>query len=72
MAKKQKRFSPLKPGTKIQYQNIELLKDFLTVRGTIIPRRNTRLLVKQQRELVKAVKRARIMGLLPFSIAKSK
>lgn len=51
---------------KIQYKNIELLSTFITDHGKILPRRKTNLSVKQQKELKKAVKRARVLSLLPF------
>jgi small subunit ribosomal protein S18 len=39
---------------------------FLTDHGQILSRRTTNLTVKQQKELKKAIKRARILNLLPF------
>ena len=42
------------------------LKKFITERGKILPRRLTGLTAKQQRDLTNAVKRARIVALLPF------
>ena len=61
-----KRLSPIKPGEPIDYKDIDLLKKFITERGKILPRRLTGLTAKQQRDLTNAVKRARIMALLPF------
>jgi small subunit ribosomal protein S18 len=58
--------SPLTTDQKIQFKNIELLSTFITDHGKILPRRKTNLTVKQQKELKKAVKRARILSLLPF------
>ena len=48
------------------YKDINLLKTFLTEHGKILPRRSTNLTVKQQKELKSAIKRARILNLLPF------
>jgi small subunit ribosomal protein S18 len=45
---------------------VELLSKFLTEQGKILPRRVTGLTTKQQTRLTKAVKRARILALLPF------
>ena len=45
---------------------VELLKKFITDRGKILPRRLTGLTANQQRDLTIAVKRARIIALLPF------
>ncbi|MFZ9534615.1 MAG: 30S ribosomal protein S18, partial [Vulcanococcus sp.] len=58
--------SPIKPGEPIDYKDVDLLKKFITERGKILPRRLTGLTAKQQRDLTNAVKRARIMALLPF------
>ena len=61
-----KRLSPIKPGDPIDYTDVDLLKKFITERGKILPRRMTSLTAKQQRDLTNAVKRARIVALLPF------
>ena len=61
-----KRLSPIKPGDPIDYKDVELLKKCITERGKILPRRLTGLTAKQQRDLTNAVKRARIVALLPF------
>ena len=61
-----KRLSPIKPGDPIDYKDVDLLKKFITDRGKILPRRLTGLTAKQQRDLTTAVKRARIIALLPF------
>jgi small subunit ribosomal protein S18 len=51
---------------KFDYKNIDLLNLFLTEQGKIMPRRATGVTVQQQRKLAKAIKRARILSLLPF------
>jgi len=61
-----KRLSPIKPGEPIDYKDVDLLKKFITERGKILPRRLPGLTAKQQRDLTTAVKRARIVALLPF------
>ena len=61
-----KRLSPIKPGDPIDYKDVDLLKKFITERGKILPRRLTGLTTKQQRDLTNAVKRARIVALMPF------
>ncbi|EAU73852.1 MULTISPECIES: 30S ribosomal protein S18 [unclassified Synechococcus] len=61
-----KRLSPIKPGDPIDYKDVDLLKKFITERGKILPRRLTGLTAKQQRDLTNAVKRARIVAMLPF------
>jgi len=54
---------------KIDYKNIDLLNLFLTEQGKILPRRATNVTIQQQRKLAKAIKRARILCLLPFKIS---
>lgn len=66
MAYFRRRISPIKPGDPIDYKDVELLRKFITERGKILPRRITGLTAKQQRDLTIAVKRARILSLLPF------
>ncbi len=61
-----RRVSPIKPGDPIDYKDVDLLRKFITERGKILPRRITGLTAKQQRDLTVAIKRARILALLPF------
>lgn len=51
--------------TAIDYKDCELLKKFMTERGKIMPRRLTGTSALQQRQIKRAIGRARIMGLLP-------
>jgi len=53
--------------THIDYKDVDLLKKFVSERGKILPRRVTGTSAKYQRKLTTAIKRARIMALLPFS-----
>ncbi|MBW4514878.1 MAG: 30S ribosomal protein S18 [Timaviella obliquedivisa GSE-PSE-MK23-08B] len=66
MAYFRRRVSPLKPEEPIDYKDVDLLRKFITERGKILPRRITGLTAKQQRDLTEAIKRARILALLPF------
>ena len=50
----------------IDYKDVDLLKRFISERGKILPRRVTGTSAKNQRKLTVAMKRARVMGLLPF------
>lgn len=50
----------------INYKNIFLLRKYISIEGKILPRRLTNLNAKQQRNMAKAIKNARIMGFLPF------
>ena len=51
---------------KIDYKDIDLLKLFITEQGKILPRRATGITAQQQRKIAKAIKRARILSLIPF------
>ncbi|GAB6099639.1 30S ribosomal protein S18 [Halanaerocella petrolearia] len=53
---------------KIDYKDINLLDKYITDRGKILPRRITGNCAHHQRDLTKAIKRARNMALLPFKI----
>ena len=50
----------------IDYKDGNKLKRFITENGKILPRRQTGVCAKHQRELANAIKRARIMAILPF------
>lgn len=50
----------------IDYKDINLLKKYITEGGKILPRRMTGTCAKHQRVLAKAIKRARLVDLLPF------
>lgn len=50
----------------IDYKDLDLLSQFITERGKIIPRRITGVSFFHQKQLTKAIKRARHMALLPF------
>lgn len=50
----------------IDYKDTVRLRKFLTERGKIMPRRMSGVCAKHQRELAIAIKRARIVALLPY------
>lgn len=50
----------------IDYKDSKQLQKFITDQGKIIPRRITGLSAKQHRELVRAIKRARQIAILPY------
>ena len=52
--------------TYIAYKDVRLLKKFMPDRGQITPRRISGATAKQQRMVASAVKRARIIALVPF------
>lgn len=53
--------------SEIDYRDIELLKQFITDKGKIIPRRISGLSARKQKLLTRAIKRARNAALLSFS-----
>ncbi|MGW3292968.1 30S ribosomal protein S18 [Streptomyces xiamenensis] len=53
--------------TYIDYKDTELLRKFISDRGKIRSRRVTRVTVRQQRALARAIKNAREMALLPYA-----
>ena len=52
--------------TTIDYKDEKRLQRFVTEQGKIIPKRITGTCAKHQRQLVRAIKRARHLALLPF------
>ena len=50
----------------IDYKDVVTLKKYITEGGKILPRRMTGVCAKHQRVLAKAIKRARLVDLLPF------
>lgn len=53
--------------TAIDYKDLNRLRRFISEKGKIMPRRMSGVCAKHQRELAIAIKRARIMALLPFN-----
>ena len=51
----------------VDYKDVDLLKDFITENGKLIPARITGTKSKYQRQLGTAVKRARFLALLPYT-----
>ena len=51
---------------KIDYKDTKMLSRFLSERGKIVPSRITAVSVKKQRDLARAIKRARHLALLPY------
>jgi small subunit ribosomal protein S18 len=52
----------------IDYKNLSLLRAFITERGKILSGRITGTCAKHQRELDTAIKRARMLALIPFTV----
>ncbi|MFO7154461.1 MAG: 30S ribosomal protein S18 [Caldicoprobacter oshimai] len=53
---------------KVDYKDIQRLKKYMTERGKILPRRISGNCAKHQRQLTVAIKRARNLALLPFTV----
>jgi small subunit ribosomal protein S18 len=51
---------------KIDYKDVRLLSRYISERGKIVPSRITAVSAKKQRELARAIKRARFLALLPY------
>ena len=52
----------------IDYKDVKLLERYISERGKIVPSRITAVSTKKQRELSKAIKRARFMALIPYLV----
>lgn len=52
----------------LDYKDVAKFRKFITDRGKIVPRRNSGICAKHQRELASAIKRARFIALIPFTV----
>jgi small subunit ribosomal protein S18 len=52
----------------IDYKDVKLLQRYISERGKIVPSRITAVSSKKQRELARAIKRARFLSLLPYAV----
>ncbi len=52
--------------SKIDYKDVRRLRKFMSERGKILPQRATGLCAKHQRQVSRAIKRARELALLPY------
>lgn len=51
----------------IDYKDVDKLRKYVTDRGKILPKRITGTCAMHQRQVTKAIKRARIVALLPYT-----
>lgn len=58
------------PEFVFDYKDPQTLRHFITERGKVVPRRISGLTAKQQRALTQAIKRARMIALLPYTAVK--
>ena len=54
---------------RIDYKDVRLLQRYVSERGKIVPNRITAVSAKKQRQLARAIKRARYLALLPYVIS---
>ncbi len=67
MLKKRKKCTFCREGIKLlDYKDVEKIRNFVTEKGRVLPRRITGACAYHQRQITLAVKRARYMALLPF------
>ena len=64
--KKRKKVCYMCAGKEINYKDVDTLKKYTNERGKILPRRVTGACAKHQRHIAAEIKKARIIGLLPF------
>ena len=53
---------------KIDYKDVRLLQRYTSERGKIVPSRISSVSAKKQREMAKAIKRARFLALIPYVV----
>jgi len=65
---KRKKFCRFSSGEvpEIDYKDLDLLSEYISETGKIVPSRITGTAAKYQRELTTAIKRARFIALLPY------
>jgi small subunit ribosomal protein S18 len=63
--KKMNRFGS-ETGVEIDYKDVNTLKNYISETGKIVPSRITGIQTRFQRQLSKAIKHARFLGLLPY------
>ncbi len=54
-------------GKEIDYKDVETLKKYINDKGKILPRRITGACAKHQRHIAQQIKRARAIGLIPYT-----
>ncbi len=64
--KKRKKICYMCAGKEINYKDVDTLKKYINERGKILPRRVTGACAKHQRHIAAEIKKARVIGLLPF------
>ncbi len=65
--RKKKKVCYMCTGKDINYKDVETLKRYINEKGKILPRRITGACAKHQRYIATQIKRARAIGLLPYT-----
>ena len=68
MAESKRRFPPVDENLVFDYKNPQMLRHYISDRGKIVPARISGLSARQQRQLTNAIKRARMLALLPYAV----
>ena len=68
MAESKRQRFPDPDEVTFDYKNPQLLKHYLSDRGKVVPARVSGLDAQQQRKLTQAIKRARQLALLPYTV----
>ena len=66
--RKKKKVCYMCTGKDINYKDVETLKRYINDKGKILPRRVTGACARHQRHIAEQIKRARAIGLLPYTI----
>lgn len=53
-------------SNEVDYKDVNMLKNYISETGKIVPSRITGITARCQRQLAKAIKHARFLGLLPY------
>ncbi len=65
--RKKKKVCYMCTGKTINYKDVEILKKYINEKGKILPRRVTGACAKHQRFIAEQIKKARAIGLLPYT-----
>lgn len=65
--RKKKKVCYMCTGKDINYKDVETLKRYINDKGKILPRRVTGACARHQRHIASQIKRARAIGLLPYT-----
>ncbi len=65
--RKKKKVCYMCTGKQINYKDVEILKKYINEKGKILPRRVTGACAKHQRFIAEQIKKARAIGLLPYT-----